>query len=1465
MKSNFKLLIPAVLVSAFLIFLGVLFFRNTDVASSNEFLSQTMANQTKINEKTPEEKVYALLDKPLYAPGETVWFSAFVRNGADLSPSSTSEIIRAELVNPKGEVEMEYKIPVNESGFAEGDFILPKDLPGGNYQFKAYSLYQSNEANPAVFTKSIQVQKVVMPNLKMELDYLSEAYAPGDRVMAELKLESNENKAISAKEVTYVVKAKGEKILTNRATTNQEGIADLVFNLPEGVDSKDVSLNVKLDYRGAVESIARNVPVILGNIDMDFFPEGGDLIDGLKSKVAFKAVDADGAPVDVQGVIIDDNGNEVADFMSLHKGLGAFDLRAEKGNTYTAQITFPGHIDRSFKLPTVAASGFNMTIDEINDENIELKVGSSAKTEISLLASVRGKSYFSKVVKVKRGQTNIKIPLEDFPIGVAQITLFDAKGIARAERMAFVKASDELSINIETNKEKYAPREQVDVTVSVKDGKGNPVQTDLALSVVDDQLLSFADDKSSDLMSWMLLESDIDVSLEEASFYFDKEEANAEEAMDYVLMTSGWRRFAWETVTENELPKFDQRAEVMKVAGTVLDHEGNPIPKAKVQIIDSDKRAVPTQSDGYFEFDEVDLTQQNITVAISAPGHFRQEQVVGDYGNYDYQLFSRELAQKAGLAVNERANRVIQAEQLGLNDDVQQAEPKRQIVSSFATQTNFQVVNFRGKKERYNDDNEEAYGYDPEEEFEGTEYEMYDHRLRRQTTATVETNEDLRGAILSDVAFYRVREFPVKKYKSTGMKERTDFRSTVFWDGHLETDENGVAKVTFWNNDAVTSFNMTVEGMSNDGKIGRSESKFYTQLPFSISTKFPVEVTMGDEFEIPVTLTNTTKETLTGKLDLKHPTTLASKKDPSGTYTLAPGESRTVMAKYKVKNDVVEGDMDNIIIGFASGLFEDKINEDITVVPRGFPTRVAFSGTGMETEYEIKIGGMEKGTLDVELQAYPSALSELITGMDGMMKKPYGCFEQSSSCNYPNILALQYLRETNQSNPEIEKKAHELLKYGHERISGFESPNGGFEWFGGPVGHEAISAFAIMQFTHMKEVYKGVDQGMIDRSVAWLKNRRDGKGGWERHERTTWSLGLRNTDEDVFNAFMMYCLSEAKVKGFSAELAVVEKAASQSDDPYLVGMAALAHHNYGHKKIAKELTERADQLLASNTMTVSNDRSTVFGGVGTNYEMEAKSLLLINLTNQKNYDFKRVKALAKEIREGRQWNGAFGPTQTTVLAMRAILAYSKIAKQTVDDGTIAFYVAGKRVAEQDFKANQTETIVMDGLEQFFKEGVTDFEVVFEGTKHPMPHTVSFKWTTLKPGTSSDAPIALNTDIKTENIKVGDQVRMNVEVKNVTRKNQPTPMAIVGIPAGLSLQAEQLNDLVKDEKMAYYEISGNNLIMYFRYIKGKDSKQIPLDLKAEFAGNFKGSAGSAYAYYNDQEQFWADGEEVIIRN
>src|SRR5262249_34345663 len=155
--------------------------------------------------------------------------------------------------------------------------------------------------------------------------------------------------------------------------------------------------------------------------------------------------------------------------------------------------------------------------------------------------------------------------------------------------------------------------------------------------------------------------------------------------------------------------------------------------------------------------------------------------------------------------------------------------------------------------------------------------------------------------------------------------------------------------------------------------------------------------------------------------------------------------------------------------------------------------------------------------------------AELQTGLDSMLREPHGCFEQTSSTSYPNLLILEYLKEMNQANPALAARARELLDQGYRRLITFESLNpplqqrAGFEWFGCTAPpHEALTAYGLMQFRDLSRVYDGVDPAMVERTRQFLLSRRDGQGGFTR-KRDFHSFGA--VSQPVFNAYLTWALT----------------------------------------------------------------------------------------------------------------------------------------------------------------------------------------------------------------------------------------------------------------------------------------------------------------------------------------------------
>lgn len=1443
------------------------------LVEENDFIRSLKKKLTTFNEKQPEDRLYLQFDKPMYEPGDNIWFSAFIRDAATMKASGKSDIVHVEFLNPKGTIEKSINI-IAKNGVAAGDFQLDQEALGGIYKVRAYTNWMKNEGENNAFEKPLQVQDIVLPNLKMKLDFEKKAVGAGDEVVAKLELNTNENTPLSNYKISFVANLEGAQYLAKQGTTDADGLTYIKFNLPKELKTNDGLLNVMIDYNGSTESISRSIPIVLNKIKLQLFPEGGDLVSGLQSKVAFRALNEFDKPADIEGVVLTEKGAQVAAFSSFHQGMGAFNFTPQNGEKYQVKITRPENITETYTMPEALSRGYSMNVDNSSKGEMALTVSTTETEELSLVAQVRNKIYYSTTVDAKKGKNKVVFPTGNFPVGVTQITLFDSKGIARAERLAFVNKDKQLSISVQTEKEKYLPREKVKMTISVKDDRGIPMPASLSMAVVNDQFLSFADDKTGNILSELLLQQDIREKVEEPAFYFDKKQPKADAALDYLLMTAGWRHFKWEKVIDEDMPQLVYAGERAIVAGTVLDAStGKAIPNAKIKIFNGVE--YQSNENGKFIFNKLDLTTP-VNLTYRADGYGTQTQYVQNYNQellvymYDNNYYNRYYGAPARSSQNE-----LMVEDAAVPDeasfaagaaeekfekrkeDAPKASSKKQKAGALSPAPRLKDI-------AKNEEQKKQVAV-IEEETEGSKVkaEAFDRRFARDEEMELDKNDD--GLFLAGKqqqlvqVYYRAKEFAAPVYdKQENVETRTDFRNTIYWNPNIEIDKTGKKTVEFYTSDDITSFRTTLEGLASDGTIGRAESTIFTQLPFAMTTKIPVEVATEDNVSVPLTLKNNTDKPLGGVLTITSPEGLQAITTVPGVQTIMPGVAKTIYLDYKVLDKIGYGDF---TIAFKACGLSDAFTQKIKIAPKGFPVQASFSGQEVEKEYTFDMAHVVNGSVQAAFTAYPNVVSDLMKGVEGILQEPYGCFEQTSCTAYPNAMVLDYLKTTDSKDNKTLSRATDLLNRGYKRLVTFETKERGYEWFGANPAHEGLTAYGIMEFVDMKNAGADIDQSMLDRTAEWLLKRKDGKGGFLREKHAYHDFG--SISDDVLNAYIVYALAEAGYSDIKKEFEASFKKAVATKDPYLLAMMANAAYSLKENTKADEALGALLKAQANNGSFTGTTHSITYSQ-GNSLTIETTSLSIIALLKSGKNGGAMNNAVQYLV-STRSGSGVFSSTQGTILALKALTEYAKFSKKTTEDGTIIVYVDGNKVGEKSYKAGEKGAIVIEGIEEYIKaEGKHSIKVKYVGVKNPLPYSVAVNWSTTLPDSDKECNIDLSTKMASKTAKVGETVRLTSVITNKKDAEVPSTMAIIGIPAGFTVQPWQLKELQEKHIVDYYEIKGNNIAVYYRGMGPKAVKEINLDLKAEIPGVYDAPASSAYLYYTNEFKTWSETDRVTIK-
>jgi TonB-dependent SusC/RagA subfamily outer membrane receptor len=289
--------------------------------------------------------------------------------------------------------------------------------------------------------------------------------------------------------------------------------------------------------------------------DVQFFPEGGQLVNGIEGRVAFKTVSPAGKGLETSGFVLSSAGDTVTGFSTKHLGMGYFSIKPETGQTYTAFVKLGDGSTHKYPLPTAQPEGYMMVVDNItNRENVRIYVRNnkpgSVQGRFTIIAQSRGKAIQAAQGEVTKKAVVFQIPRQLFPEGISQLTLFDEANQPVCERLVFIEKNNRLTIQVKPSKPTFSPREKVELEVSVLDESGKPARANLSLAATDAGQVLEKEPYAADLVSHLLLNSDLKGSVEQPGYYFDPANKERLTDLDVLMMTQGWRRFVWKEVLQ---------------------------------------------------------------------------------------------------------------------------------------------------------------------------------------------------------------------------------------------------------------------------------------------------------------------------------------------------------------------------------------------------------------------------------------------------------------------------------------------------------------------------------------------------------------------------------------------------------------------------------------------------------------------------------------------------------------------------------------------------------------------------------------------------------------------------------------------------------------------------------------------------------------------------------------------------
>ncbi len=489
---------------------------------------------------------YLSVDKPIYRPGETLFMRGVPLHYLTRRPVTANEMQQAviDIRGPKGDTLASGYAPLQESvyGFS---WKIPDSQAGGEYTIKLSDPFTGQPAAERKF----DIRAYRAPRIKSQIKFLRDGYGPSDEVVATLHAERAEGRVPAAAKVTVVARVDGAEAYRGAATIDDRGNCPARFKLPETIRRGEGTLAMIIEDGGVVETASKTIPILLQTVDLAMYPEGGELVVGLPNRVYVQAFTPSKKPADLAGVVLDADGHEVAKFHSEHEGRGRFTFTPASRGRYTLKITEPSGIKTTYPLPEAKSTGVVLSSPQgvtPKGDDVRLSLAATAAGVYRVTLQQREQEVAMQQVELAAGGSKELTFSPGAADGVLRATVWSAEGTPLAERLVFRQPTHAVQVQLSADAKQYVPGGKATIKVKTTDETGRPTSAVVGVTATDDSVLEMIDkrEQAPRLPVMVLLEGEVK-ELADAQIYLDPKQEKASLAVDLLLGTQGWRRFAF--------------------------------------------------------------------------------------------------------------------------------------------------------------------------------------------------------------------------------------------------------------------------------------------------------------------------------------------------------------------------------------------------------------------------------------------------------------------------------------------------------------------------------------------------------------------------------------------------------------------------------------------------------------------------------------------------------------------------------------------------------------------------------------------------------------------------------------------------------------------------------------------------------------------------------------------------------
>jgi hypothetical protein len=1434
------------------------------------------------------ESVQVLLtsDKPLYQPGQTIHIRSLALDMATRKALG-DQPVTFEVEDARGNKVFKKRGKLTSFGVASADFVLADEVNMGTFTLRVILPQAQTE-------KKITVQRYVLPKFKLAVTTDKPYYLPGEEVRGTVKANYFFGKPVSDGKVTVTVNTFDigvSKLTELKGETSAIGAYTFRYTLPnsfvgqpfeQGKAVVEFAATLK-DTADHKQEAHLSVPVVKEPISLVVVPEHRGLVPTVANRIYIAAATPDGTPlknarIEVAVAAVNPpparggrgaaNGDPEVKLPGLQTlktddlGLAVYEFTPGSEPVVLNVTATDSKGRKASSLQTLQAAGVQDGLILRADKTLA-KVGD--RLNLAALCSTKGGTLYLDVVRNKQtiltraetlrgGESHFTLPLTHDMTGTLEIhayKILPTEEIIRDTRTILVSPADDLEIKITADKQEYKPGGDATLKFSVLDPQHRPVQVALGLAMVDESVFAL---------------SELQPGLEKIYFMLEKE------LMEPKYEIHGLRPTG--LLEPNPGPGLIRHdAERQRAAAMLLC-------------------AVPPKADFEIRIDTYQQRFEAVRVKVMQAMIQTQQKIQSAVTKYQADT-------KTQLTTDESLMKLVEK---GYLQEADLLDPWGHFYKSDRngqkTYSAYTTLNSAGPDGKWGTADDivgvSQYGWNRATRFRRAGIAdgdmVFAERgggfggggIAREMAAPAAANRAdlLPDGIQSLLAFSNDGSLLVKYDKAAAKsgaapsgsggsapRVREYFPETMYWNPLLLTDENGQAEIRLPMADSITTWRLSAMANSLSGQLGSATSGVKVFQDFFVDIDLPLSLTKDDHVEIPVAVYNYLPTAQTVSLELQ--TQPWFRLQGAATQNLKIESGQVKVIYYPITVNAIGTHA--LMVTAKGSKLSDAVRRQIEVTPNGKRVDVAINDRlekRAEKTFTVPANAI-KGASACYVKLYPGAFSQVVEGLDGILRMPNGCFEQTSSTTYPNLLVLDYLKTTKKINPELQMKAEQYINVGYQRLVTFECKNGGFSWFGDEPAHQILTAYGLLEFSDMAKVHD-VDPAVIARTQNWLASKQKPDGTWE-ETNSGIAEGIINRQAGVLRstAYVAWALAESGYNGPQVAKGVgyVKEHGAEAKDPYT--LAVILNLLTKVEKEADTTAKFAEALiaLAKTNDTAAwwqSDTQTFTGAKAEGADMETTGLAAYGLVKWGRNSGFTNKVLTYLV-QGKDSFGTWSSTQGTVWSMKSLLYASR--NGTGGAGTVTILANGQKAGSFTLTADNNDVMRQVNLAEFLHDGQANTVTLsYEGDGSLLYQIAGHyyePWADAAPPKAGFEPLALKVEYDKTTLAQDDTATVTVTIHNQTTSIAEMPLIDVGVPPGFTVNPEKLEDAVAKKTISKYTVAARQVILYMEKLGPGETVTLTYQIRAKYPIKARTPLSKVYPYYNPERVTISAPQEIVV--